>query len=98
METSYASTVPEFAAERYNLLDDEGGRDLLKVRCPRCKRVFWVETLWGRSPEVEHKTRPCPYCFKVSWLPGFKPGEQMALEPAPAKRRIVKRKKKPKRA
>lgn len=99
METSNISQLPEFTAERYHIDDDTGSFDLLKVRCERCENNFWVQLKWkviaeegAASDGKGHRTRPCPYCFRTSWLPGEHP-DQQTLFVAPVKRRVVKRRK-----
>jgi hypothetical protein len=99
METSEKSQLPEFEAERYHLDDDDGSHDLLKVRCERCGSRFWVTLKWkvvaqeGSATDGRgHRTRPCPYCFKVSWLPGESPdSREPALFKPERPKRVVKR-------
>lgn len=92
-DLEFRSTVPEFLATRFHLDTAEGSYDMLEVACPRtdCKRSFWVSGSWKAPVEGRVNTRPCPWCFKVSWLPGQKPVEPG--QPAARGRRVVKRRK-----
>ena len=90
-EQDHASTVPEFAVKRFHIDAEDGSYDMLEVACPRrdCGKSFWVRGSWTAPVEGRVNTRPCPWCFRVSWLPGLKPTPQ----PEPGRgRRVVKRK------
>lgn len=90
----FRSQVPEYIAERFHIHEDEGSYDMLQITCPRpdCGNTFWVAAWWAQKADFGVQTRPCPYCFRVSWKPGLKPTRP---EPAPnARRRVVKRRRK----
>lgn len=90
---SFASTVPEF------LLDGlSGDNGFFEVACPRksCGGMFIIEIArWegDNNGAVKVRTRPCPYCFRVSWLPGEKPGAEPEPEQPKRRTRIVRTKK-----
>jgi hypothetical protein len=57
--------VPEFRTEVVSVsIRGRRERVMLSVICPRCGAGFLAgRTRWKRE---KFKTRPCPYCFKVS--------------------------------
>lgn len=43
----------------------------IEVKCLRCDGHFILEAKnWLNLPLAYNLTRPCPYCFKASYLPG----------------------------
>lgn len=80
METSTASTLPEFGVKLFHI-DEPGGKyDMLEVRCPRkeCGETFWVPLSWrvlrpvlGSSllPPARPFGRPCPCCSRAAAVP-----------------------------
>lgn len=43
----------------------------LEIKCPRCEACFIIEdALWSKLPLAYNLTRPCPYCWRASYLPG----------------------------
>lgn len=79
-ETGDSPALPTFTVERFNIDAPDGSYDMYEVKCGRkeCGLKFWVLLVWtkplrsrGRDddPPARIKTRPCPYCFKVSKLP-----------------------------
>lgn len=86
METSTVSQLPTFAVRRVTAL----GHHWAEVTCPRadCGSVHLVSEGAWREKHAERLegcgTRPCPYCFRVSWIPE---------EWAPTPRRVVRRRK-----
>lgn len=92
METSTQSQLAIWAPERVHVDDASGSYDMLKLKCASCKQTFWVAGNWIHwAPPVingrkwSYRTRPCPYCFRPSWLP-----EQPVVF---SRRRVVRRKK-----
>jgi hypothetical protein len=62
-------TVPTFVTEQVEIDSITGSISMLAVVCQRgdCKCEFWVNLKWAVGG---YGTRPCPYCFRVSWIPG----------------------------
>lgn len=42
----------------------------LRVGCANCNSYFIVKLSWVKG---QYRTRPCPYCFKTSWVPSKVP-------------------------
>ena len=62
-------SVPTFKVELVHFDDADGSHSALDVTCPRsdCKGWFMVRLVWKVGG---FGTRPCPHCFRVSWIPG----------------------------
>lgn len=99
METSHQTQLKPFEVEAFDLNDENGARDMLKVVCPRtmCGYDHWVPRHWGVVREVIGRDmdpparvvgRPCPHCSRASLIP-----EEFRIYPAEQKPkgRVVKR-------
>jgi hypothetical protein len=55
------------------------------LACPRgdCKKQFMVERAGFKKSLPGRATRPCPYCFRVSVVPGQKPPGERRGEDEP---------------
>lgn len=103
METSTASTLPEFVVTRFHIQEPAGSYDMLQVKCPRsgCHAEFWVKPTWGiirpvtgveGEPPALPVGRNCPHCSRVSAIPKpfrIKWGPHRTTNPKP--RRVVRR-------
>jgi ribosomal protein S27AE len=69
-----------------------GNKQLLGITCPHCGGKALVAKHWrvfhpdeemlqlarqrGDRRGVVFRTRPCPYCFRASYLPGYHPDKK----------------------
>lgn len=70
---SFRSTLPEFKVERIFIFAASGRqRSVLRVTCLRtgCEGRFIVNTRWPETRPLG--TAPCPWCSRVSIIPGGK--------------------------
>lgn len=99
-QSSVGQVLPNYTVTRFHIDEPEGSYDMYEVKCPRsgCGSSHWVPLSWRALREVEGAFgkpparvygRPCPHCSKASAIP-----PELRLAPSqPAKRRVVKRKK-----
>jgi hypothetical protein len=99
VETSRLTQLQPYIVEAFDVNDEDGSRDMLKVTCQRtmCGYEHWVARHWGVIREVLGRDmdpparvvgRPCPYCSRASLIP-----EEFRIFPAERPRRVVKRRK-----